>query len=212
VASYVQLLEREYAAELDDQARAYMEFAGAGVQRMHALIVSLLAYSRLGTRAVEPVETDPNQVLEEIVRQFQTEGLAGEAEIQVETLPAVWADRVQLAQVFRNLIGNALKFRAATGPCRVAVQAELQADHTVRFAVRDNGPGIEPAYQERIFLLFQRLHRHDEYPGSGMGLAICRRIVEGHGGKIWVESQPGEGSTFCFTLPGVQSPPGTSPS
>lgn len=201
IGGFVQLLQRRYQGRLDDKADEYIQFAADGVQRLQQLINDLLAYSRVGTRAkpVEPV--DCNQVLDEVLRNLETAIAQEKAEVTRGELPVVQADRVQLIQVFQNLIGNAVKFHGPQQPRIHVAAAPTADDHCWVFSVRDNGIGIDPKYQDRIFVLFQRLHTRTEYPGTGIGLTICKRIVERHGGRIWCESEPGCGTTFCFTLP-----------
>jgi light-regulated signal transduction histidine kinase (bacteriophytochrome) len=167
---------------------------------MHALITDLLALSRVGTqgKAFEP--TDLNGVLDRALQSVSASVRDAGARITRDPLPTLRADGSQMAQLFQNLIGNAIKFRDNRPP-EIHVSAQRQADGQWRLAVRDNGIGVEPQYYQRIFLVFQRLHTRKEYPGTGVGLAICRKIVERHGGRIWVESQPGQGSTFYFTIP-----------
>jgi PAS domain S-box-containing protein len=199
VASYTQLLARRYGDKLDDDAREFIDFAVDGARRMQALINDLLAYSRVGTRAVEFAPTDCNAVVDQVIADL---GAAIEDQRAVVTrgdLPTVQADTMQLSQLFQNLIGNAIKFHGERPP-RVDVAAERQGQDWL-FAVRDNGIGIDPEYADRIFIIFQRLHSRAEYPGTGIGLAICKKIVERHGGRIWLESKVGEGTTFYFTLP-----------
>jgi len=197
VASYVQLLARRYRDKLDADAGEFIEFAVQGATRMQRLIEDLLAFSRVGTRAGALVPTDANAALDAALENLKA--AAGEgATLARDPLPKVLADPVQLGQLFTNLVGNALKFRGAEPP-RVHIGAERDGTQWV-FRVRDNGIGIAPQYFERIFVIFQRLHGRDEYPGTGIGLAVCKKIVERHGGRIWVESEEGRGTTFSFTL------------
>ena len=199
VTSYVQLLARRYSDKLDAEAKEFIDFAVQGTQRMQTLINDLLAYSRVSTHAKPPEPTDCEAVTSEIMSNLEMAIKESGAEITCGPLPTVMADRGQLSQVLQNLIGNAIKFRSEEPP-RISVTAERQADEWV-FSVQDNGIGIPPEHKDSIFQVFERLHSHEEYPGSGIGLAVCKRIVERHGGRIWVESIPGEGSTFCFTIP-----------
>jgi light-regulated signal transduction histidine kinase (bacteriophytochrome) len=169
---------------------------------MQRLIEDLLAFSRVGTRDAALVPTDVNDVVDRALRSLKLRIEETGASVTRDALPTVSADAGQLEQVFLNLIGNALKFRRAEPPhVHVAAQAK---DGRWTFSVRDNGIGIDPQYFDRIFVLFKRLHDRSEYPGTGIGLAICKKIVEHHGGRIWVESEPGRGSTFSFTLPASQ--------
>jgi PAS domain S-box-containing protein len=199
VSSYLQLLEQRYQGQLDEAASEYIAFAVDGAARMQALIRDLLAYSRVGTHG-EPFEpTDCQVVLEQVLRDLQVTIEKSGAVITHDPLPVVRGDATQLGQLLQNLIGNALKFRGQRPP-EIHVGVERRGNEWV-FVVRDNGIGIEAQYFERIFLVFQRLHTQAEYPGTGIGLAVCKRIVERHGGRTWVESEPGQGATFYFTLP-----------
>ena len=163
------------------------------------LINDLLAYSRIATRGKDFEPTDCGAVLDRTLGDLQFAIEDSGAEVTHDPLPTVNADDMQLGQVFQNLIGNAIKFRGEESP-HVHVSAEQKGKEWV-FSVRDNGIGIDPEQAERIFVIFQRLHTRDEYPGTGIGLAICKKVVERHGGRIWVESEPGKGSTFYFTIP-----------
>jgi len=169
---------------------------------MKQLIEDLLAYSRVGTRGKDFHEVEVEGALRRAVTNLRAAIEESGASVTWDALPTVIADDLQLTQLFQNLIGNALKFRSASVP-RVSVSA-TEKEKEWEFKVRDNGIGIEPQYFERIFMVFQRLHNKTEYPGTGIGLAICKKVVERHGGRIWVEAQPGEGSAFHFTLPKVQ--------
>ncbi len=210
VASYTQLLARRYKGKLDTDADEFISYAVDGVNRMQRLIQDLLAYSRVGTRGHEFKPLDSGQALGKALANLKALVDETGATLVIQgKLPQVMADETQLTQLFQNLVGNALKFRGKTPP-RVLVEAELQGTEW-RFTVEDNGIGIEPQYYERIFVIFQRLHGKEEYPGTGIGLAICKKIVERHGGRIGLDSQPGQGTTFWFTLPAVPTPtlPGT---
>jgi PAS domain S-box-containing protein len=199
VASYTQLLLRRYGGLFDSDAREFMDFIVDGAARMKQLIEDLLAYSRVGTRDHGLQPTDSAQALEQALANLRAAVEASGATVTHDPLPMVTADDSQLVQLFQNLLGNAMKFRGAHAPrIHVGVQ-EGEGEWILSF--KDNGIGIDPQYFERIFVLFQRLHGKAEYPGTGIGLAICRKIVERHGGRIWVESQPGQGSTFYCTLP-----------
>ncbi|MCC9077165.1 PAS domain S-box protein [Litorilinea aerophila] len=199
VTSYLQLLERRYKDKLDEDAREFIAYTVDGATRMKRLINDLLAYSRVGTRGREFAATDCNQALQQAMANLAVAIEENQAQIIAEPLPTVWADQAQLVQLFQNLINNAIKFRKEEPP-RIHVWATRQPNGW-RIAVQDNGIGIDPAYHERIFVIFQRLHAKTEYPGTGIGLALCKRIVERHGGRIWVESEPGQGTTFFFELP-----------
>ncbi len=199
VASYTQLLARRYQGKLDADADEFIGFAVDGATRMQALINDLLAYSRVGTRgrAFEP--TNAADIVDRVIADLDVATKEAGATITRGPLPVVMGDGVQLGQLFQNLISNAIKFRGERSP-EVRIDAERDG-LAWRFSVQDNGIGIEPEYAERIFVIFQRLHSRADYPGTGIGLAICKKIVERHGGRIWVESRPGEGTTFRFTIP-----------
>ena len=199
VASYTQLLADRYGGRLDADADDFIGFAVDGAQRMQSLIEGLLAYSRVATRGKEVGATDSGAAVDEALDVLQAAIEESGAVVVRDSLPTVRADGQQLARVFQNLLGNAIKFRRNGRP-EIHVGAERKDDNWV-FWVRDNGPGIEPEYAERIFVIFQQLHPKSAHPGTGMGLAICKRIVERHGGCIWMDSQLGKGSTFYFTIP-----------
>jgi signal transduction histidine kinase len=199
ISSYTQLLLRRYGDRLDSEAKEFMDFVVDGATRMKQLIEDLLAYSRVGTHGKEFRPTECEAVLKKALANLTAAIEASGAAVTHDPLPTVDADAVQLAQLLQNLIGNALKFKGAETP-RIHVGVTQQADGW-EFAVRDNGIGIDPQYFDRIFMVFQRLHGKGEYPGTGIGLAICKKVVDRHGGRIRVESQPGHGATFYFTLP-----------
>ena len=199
VASFTQLLGRRYRGKLDQDADEFIGYAVDGANRMQHLINDLLAYSRVGTRGKPLGPTDCNAVFQQARDNLAKAVEETSTIISQDPLPVVLGDEVQLLQVFQNLIANAIKFRG-TEPPQIRVSAHRQGPEWV-FAIRDNGIGIAPEHQERIFSIFQRLHHRSEYPGTGIGLAICKKIVERHGGRIWVESQPGKGSTFYFSIP-----------
>jgi PAS domain S-box-containing protein len=199
ISSYTQLLLRRYGDRFDQEAREFMDFVVDGAARMKQLIEDILAYSRVGTRTRELRTVVSETALNKAVVNLRASIEGSGAAVTHDALPQVAADEVQLVQLFQNLIGNALKFKGEEAP-RIHVSAAAQPD-AWEFAVRDNGIGIEPQYFERIFMVFQRLHSKGEYPGTGIGLAICKKVVDRHGGHIRVESRPGEGSTFFFTLP-----------
>jgi signal transduction histidine kinase len=198
VASYLQLVAQRYHGKLDADADEFIGYAVDGAKRMQALINDLLAYSRLGTKARPFGPTDCNEVLATALSHLRVAIADSGAAVTHDPLPTVPADPSQLLQLFQNLLANAIKFRGDEPP-RVHVSAE-PLDAGWRFAVSDNGIGIAPEYFERIFVLFQRLHGRGSYAGTGIGLAICKKVVERHGGHIELESQPGKGSTFRFTL------------
>jgi PAS domain S-box-containing protein len=199
VAMYTQLLEQRYGERLDADASSIIGRVTAAVHRMQTLIRDLLTYSRVDTRAADFRVTSCETVLQEVLDNLQTAVAETSAEVSHDPLPTVLADEVQLRQLFQNLVGNALKFHGQEIP-RVHISAVTRHGHWV-FSVRDNGIGIDPQYVDRIFVIFQRLHTRRAYPGTGVGLAICKKIVERHGGRIWVDSTPGKGAEFFFTLP-----------
>ena len=199
VANYVQLLEMRYGDRLDGDASEFINFAVEGVSLMQTLIDDVLAYSRVDTQGAEFELASTEAALEKALNNLRGRVRESRAKVTYDPLPTVLADSMQLMQLFLNLIGNAIKFRSDRAP-EIHIGAERQDDRWL-FWVRDNGIGLDPQFGERIFVIFQRLHARDEYPGTGMGLAICKKIIECHRGKIWVESQPGEGATFFFTLP-----------
>ena len=205
VASYTQLLERRYGEKLDDTAREFIGFAVDGATRMQSLIRALLEYSRVGTRGQDLSRFSLNDVLDTVRRDLSLAIQESGASVTNDPLPEVHADRTQITQLLQNLVGNGLKFHGGAPP-RVHVSAEERARELV-VTVRDEGIGIDPRYKERIFQIFQRLHGPAEYSGTGIGLAVCRRIVERHGGRIWVESQPGQGAVFQFTIPRREAKP-----
>lgn len=198
VANYTELLAQRYRGRLDEKADKYIHFAVDGAKRMQGLITDLLVYSRVGSRAKPLLPVAARATVAYVLKMMQSAVGASGAHIDVGALPTVLADEGQLTQVFQNLIGNALKFRSERAP-QITISARRE-DGMWRFSVADNGIGFEPQYGERIFLMFQRLHERGRFDGSGIGLAIVKRIVDRHGGHIWAESQPGEGSTFHFTL------------
>jgi light-regulated signal transduction histidine kinase (bacteriophytochrome) len=199
VSSYTQLLARRYQGQLDAKANEFIAYAVDGANRMQGLINDLLAYSRVGTRVKGIEPTDCTAVLEQALANLKAAMEKSGAVVTHDPLPTVMADNLQLVQLLQNLIGNAIKFHVEEPP-RIHVSAEQKGNEWV-FSVRDNGIGIDLQYAERIFVIFQRLHTREEYPGTGIGLAICKKIVERRGGRIWVESQAGIGSTFYFTIP-----------
>ncbi len=202
VTSYLQLLERRYKGALDEDADDFIAYAVDGATRMQMLIRDLLTYSRVSTHAKPFEPTNCNDILNHARANLEIAIHESAATVTSDDLPTITADATQLTQVFQNLIGNAVKFRRKEEPPRVHVTAERKEDEWL-FSVRDNGIGIAPEHTERIFLIFQRLHTRDEYPGTGIGLAVCKKIVERHGGRLWVESEPGKGSTLYFTIPAI---------
>jgi len=198
VAAFTQLLAKHCADKLDSDAKEFIGYAVDGAHRMQGLINGLLAYSRVGTHGGPFSAVDCEKVFECAVANLAMAITESGAEVTHEPLPTVMGDGLQLVQLLQNLIGNAIKFRGPAPP-RVHVSAVRQDKEWV-FRVRDNGIGIEPEYFGRLFVIFQRLHSRTEYPGTGIGLAISKKVVERHGGRIWVESAPGKGSTFCFGI------------
>ncbi|MGI8550523.1 MAG: sensor histidine kinase, partial [Dehalococcoidia bacterium] len=199
VSNFTQLLARRYEGKLDPQADTLIGYAVDGAKRMQDLIQDLLSYSRVSTQGKELVLIESEAALANAITNLRTAIEESDAILTHDPLPLVAADPAQLTQLFQNLVGNAIKFRGEA-PVHIHVSA-LQGSGDWRFSVRDNGIGLDPQFAERIFVIFQRLHGRAAYPGTGIGLAICKRIVERHGGKIWVESQPGAGATFSFTIP-----------
>ncbi|MEO6697555.1 MAG: ATP-binding protein, partial [Gammaproteobacteria bacterium] len=199
VASYTQLLARRYQGKLDPDADEFIKYVMDGTLRMQSMVAGLLTYSQAGSAPGAMTQVDCNQVFNEAVSNLQIAIQESNATVTCESLPAVYANPTSLLQLFQNLISNAIKFRA-DWPLKIHVGAERK-NGVWQFSVRDNGIGIEPRYSSQIFMLFQRLPGQAKHPGTGIGLAICKKIVESLGGKIWVDSKAGEGSTFYFTLP-----------
>ncbi|MDB5052829.1 MAG: sensory transduction histidine kinase [Bacilli bacterium] len=199
VTSFVQLLARRYKGKLDDDADEFIHFAVDGANRMKELINDVLTYSRVGSKKKEFKPTDCKVILEQVLINIRLFIKERGAVITYDDLPTVLADSFECIQLFQNLITNAIKFHSEKQP-QVHIGVERRGDEWV-FSVRDNGIGIHSEYFERVFFIFQRLHGRDKYLGTGIGLAICKKIVERHGGRIWLESEPGNGATFYFTLP-----------
>jgi signal transduction histidine kinase len=199
VASYVQLLDERYKDQLDGDAREFIAYAVDGAARMKHMITDLLTYSRVGKNGKATIPVACEAALGQACTDLQASILEAAAEIGHGPLPTLLGNLDQLTRLFQNLVGNAIKFRSQAPP-RVHVSAELNGQEWV-FSVRDNGIGMDPQFADRIFMVFQRLHSREEYPGTGIGLAIAKKIVEQRGGRIWVESEPGEGATFHFTVP-----------
>lgn len=202
VIGYMGLLEKRYTGKLGPEADEFIGFAVDGAKRMQALIKDLLVYSRTGTQAKEAQEVDCSAILGKTLATLNITIQENNARVTHDELPLVRAEGTQLGQLFQNLIGNALKYRNGNAPevhigCR-------RAGTFWEFFVRDNGIGIDPQFAQKVFIIFQRLHTKEQYPGTGIGLAVCKKIVERHGGRIWVESKPQEGSTFYFTLPATR--------
>ncbi len=206
VASYTQLLSRRYKGKLDADADEFIAFAVDGASRMQRLIQDLLAYSRVGTKGKELLATSSENALEQALLNLRGAIAEGGAIVTHDPLPTILADEMQLTQLFQNLVGNAIKYQRKGIP-KVHISAAMDDDGRWCFSVNDNGLGIDPQYFDKIFGMFQRLHKREEFAGTGIGLAICKKIVERHGGKISVESLPGHGSTFQFTLAGIEAKP-----
>jgi light-regulated signal transduction histidine kinase (bacteriophytochrome) len=200
VTSYTQLLAGRYKGRLDSDADEFIAFAVDGCNRMQGLIKDLLAYSRAGTNGKVLREVSAENALKEALANLRATIDQSSAVVTHDALPAIRTDEMQLTQVFQNLVGNAIKYHGTEVP-HVHVSATKNGGNEWTFSVRDNGLGIDPQYFDRIFILFQRLHGRDEFEGTGIGLAICKKILERLGGRIWVESQPEKGSTFYFALP-----------
>jgi PAS domain S-box-containing protein len=199
VGGYVKLLEHRFPDKLDTKARDYIAGAFEGATRMERLISDLLAFSRVAVRGDAFQSADLEDALGQALRNLEAGINSAQATVAHDPLPTLSVDAGQIRQLFQNLIGNALKFHSEQPP-KIHIGA-LRQDGRWVFSVRDNGIGIDPQYYEKIFQIFQRLHTRKDYPGTGIGLAICKKIVERHGGTIWVESQPGHGSTFYFSIP-----------
>ncbi|MGD0913651.1 MAG: ATP-binding protein, partial [Terracidiphilus sp.] len=201
VAGYTQLLAKRYKGKLDSDADEFIAYAVDGANRMQHLIQDLLVYSRVGKRGLELLDVSSDECLHQAVINLRVAIEESSAEVTHDPLPMVMADEMQLIQLFQNLVGNAIKYRRPGVPT-VHVSATRNGGAKWIFAVRDNGIGIDPQFFERIFGMFQRLHKREEFAGTGMGLALCKKIVERHGGSISVESELGLGSTFRFTVTG----------
>ena len=199
VSSYLELLSDSCREKLSDDEESYLDRAAGGAVRVQEMVDAVLNYARIDSRGCEFSSVDLSDVLEEVKSGLWKEITCAKAEISAEELPVVQADPSQMQQLLHNLLSNALKFSNAT-PVKVDVGVVERADEW-QVSVRDDGIGIDPADGERVFVMFQRLHTEKEYPGTGIGLAICKRIVERHGGRIWVESKPHLGATFFFTIP-----------
>jgi signal transduction histidine kinase len=205
VGSYCQMLQRRYKGKLDKDADEFIGFAVEGALRMQQMINDLLTYSRVGRSGKGVVQIAVDDVVKAAVSNLQAAIAESGAKVTWDTLPSLTGEKVQLLQLFQNLIGNAIKFRADDRPIEVHVSAAREGEQW-HFQVRDTGIGIDKQYLERIFLIFQRLHDRSKYKGTGIGLAVCKKVVEHHGGRIWVESEPGKGTTFHFTMGGEMQP------
>lgn len=201
ISSYLQLIERRYKDKLDADANDFIKFAVDGAKRLQSLIIGLLEYSRIGTHGKPFEEIQIKDVISSVLLDLKIQIAETNTVVTAGEMPAVIADRIQMSRLFQNLIQNSIKFkRAETDPVINITSEKKENEYT--FQVSDNGIGIEKQYFERIFTIFQRLHSQDEYPGTGIGLSLSKRIVERHGGKIWIESDYGKGTSFYFTLPG----------
>jgi light-regulated signal transduction histidine kinase (bacteriophytochrome) len=200
VTSFLNQLEKKYEDKLDEKAKQYIWFATDGAKRMRQIILDLLEYSRIGRVDTIIQTVDLNDVMENVLRDCRKTVEEKEASVQWDNLPMIMADRSSMHRLLSNIVNNALKYHAENSQPKVHIKAE-ETDTTWRILVSDNGIGISPAYGDKIFQIFQRLHTVDEYKGTGIGLAICRKIVENYGGSIWVESEEGKGSTFIFEIP-----------
>ncbi|MGC4094830.1 MAG: ATP-binding protein [Polyangiaceae bacterium] len=199
VATYVTLLERDYGEKLGNEAREYVRFASDGAKRLTRLVSDLLEYARISPKSLAFEPVDCNSTVAQAVAGLTASIEQSGTRLEIQNLPTVLGDAVLLGQVFQNLIENGIKFRANEPPW-LRISAE-RVDAEWHFHVSDNGLGIEPRFHVRIFELFQRLHTKDSYPGTGMGLALCKKVVERHGGRVWVDSRLGQGSVFSFSLP-----------
>jgi light-regulated signal transduction histidine kinase (bacteriophytochrome) len=199
IAGFLQLLERKIGSQLDEKAKQYIQYAVDGSQRMHQMIADLLSYSRVSKQPFSPKAVNLREPLDHALSSTRKSIEDAGASIVIQDLPAVRADASQMLQVFQNLLGNAIKFRSER-PLEINVGAKRD-EHFWVLWVKDNGIGLDPKQRDKIFQVFQRLHSRQKYAGSGIGLSICKKIIERHGGHIWVESTPNTGSTFYFTLP-----------
>ena len=198
VSSFLQLLQKKYGGQLDAKADQYIHYAVDGAERMKALIMDLLEYSRVGTGKESFAQVDIPVVIAEVGDIFREKIIAARARVDIGPMPVVTGDKVQLTQLFQNLLSNALKYHSDRPPV-IRIQAHEEPGYW-QFSVEDNGIGIDPQFFDKIFIIFQRLHNKNDYTGTGIGLAICKKIVERHGGRIWVESEQDHGSTFYFTI------------
>ncbi|MGE0268674.1 MAG: CHASE domain-containing protein [Candidatus Omnitrophota bacterium] len=199
VSGFTQLLEKKYKDQLDDKAREYIHFANDGALRMQTLIEALLQYSRVGKKDTAFEEVDLNGVMAQVLADLDFSIKETHADIKVDPLPVLTVNRAQMVQLFQNLILNALKFREQDKAPVIAVACQKKTEHW-QFSVKDNGIGIDPRFSDKIFVIFQRLHSNKKYPGTGIGLSLCKKIVENYKGRIWIESEPGKGSIFHFTI------------
>ncbi|HXA28052.1 MAG TPA: ATP-binding protein [Candidatus Angelobacter sp.] len=206
VAGYAQLLADRHRGSLDPEAGRWLDFVLDGCARMQSLIDDLLSYARVGGSDISFAEVGSGALVARVLDDFEHRLSECGGAVHVDPLPAVWGDHVQLRQLFQNLVSNALKFHRPDVEPRVTISAR-QVRGRCEFTVADNGIGVDARHRERIFGMFQRLHSSDEFPGSGIGLSVCREIVERHGGTIWLDERPGPGVTFVFNLPLAWSQP-----
>ncbi len=199
IQNFIETLNKKYKRRLGPEMEEQIHAADDGVTRMHRLITDFLMYSRVGTERAAQEEIDLNSTLKDAMANLEVAIKESKAQIKQYTLPKIWGNQIQMTQVFQNLIANAIKYQGESTPI-IEISAEKKSGMW-QFAVRDNGIGIEQWFSERIFIVFQKLHDPKKYPGSGIGLALCKRVIEKHGGKIWFESEVGKGTTFFFTLP-----------
>ena len=204
VSSYVQLLARRYKGKLDEDADDFINFAVDGANRMHVLINDLLTYSRIGTKGNPFRLINTDNIIKEVLKNLSVTIEENKAEIICHSLPSIVADKSQIIQLFQNLLANAIKFKGED-TTKIKIEAE-KTDEGWKFSINDNGIGMDSEFTDRIFVIFQRLHNRSKYPGTGIGLAVCKKIVERHGGRIWVDSQIGVGSTFHFIIPKMEEP------
>jgi light-regulated signal transduction histidine kinase (bacteriophytochrome) len=204
VTSFVQLLQQRYEGQLDERADQYIEFAVDGARRMQQLISDLLAFSRVG-RNTDRFEVLPMaDCVTDALDNLEPAMVECTAQVDLGHLPDVYGDRALLVSLWQNLIANSVKFHSEAAAAEIVIDASLgRGEREWHFSIADNGIGIEPRFAEKIFLIFQRLHGRDAYPGTGIGLALCQKIVEFHGGRIWLDTTYGEGTRICFTLPVV---------
>jgi PAS domain S-box-containing protein len=198
VSSFLQLLQKRYKGQLDEKAGQYIHYAVDGAERMKTLILDLLEYSRVGAGKESFGPVDMGEVMREVGEIFAEKIIAARARIEIDNLPVIQGDKVQMVQLLQNLVGNALKYHSDE-PLVIRIQGNDLPGYW-RFSIEDNGIGIDPLFFEKIFIIFQRLHNKNDYSGTGIGLAICKKIVERHWGRIWVESAPTKGSIFYFTI------------
>jgi signal transduction histidine kinase len=199
VASFAELLDRRYHEQLDDRGRKYLAYIVSGSSRMQGLIEDLLTFSRIGRLDTDRHRVSLDRIINNVIADLSEKIRETHAEISIDPLPALSVNESSISRLFMNLISNALKFRRKDVPPKIHISVQY-IGHEWRFSVRDNGIGIDSKYFNKLFIIFQRLHSREEYPGTGIGLAIAKKIVNNYGGRIWVESEPGKGSTFYFTI------------